>query len=329
MRSIAANALFVMIVLGLVAVGAVTWGVNQVSAPGPLTEPARFVVPRGASLNTVADLLAEEGVIASPALFRIAARYRDQDASLRFGEYEVAAGASVEQVLDLLSRGANVNYAVTAPEGLTSAEIVAILNAEPLLTGEIDETPAEGALAPDTYAIQRGDDRAAVLARMTALQARRVADAWAGRAEGLLLESPLELLTLASIIEKETAVPDEMPRVSAVFHNRLRRGMRLQSDPTIIYGITEGAGPLGRALTRRDIDTPTPWNTYTINGLPPTPIANPGAAALQAAANPAEDDALYFVADGTGGHAFARTLSEHNRNVARWRQIERQRRDGN
>jgi len=325
MRSVAANALFLLILAGVALAGAILYGMRAAEAPGPLAETTRVMVPRGASLDAVSALLAREGVIDSPTLFRLAARYAGKDGALRFGEYDVAAGASVRDVLTLLTEGPTVQYAVTAPEGLTSAEIVGLLAQEPLLTGEIAETPPEGALAPDTYSFQRGDTRASVIERMKRLQARRVQAAWEARDEGLPLESPLELVILASIIEKETGVPDELERVSAVFHNRLRRGMRLQSDPTIIYGITRGAGPLGRSLTRRDIDTPTPWNTYTIDALPPTPIANPGEAALMAAGQPAEFDALYFVADGSGGHAFARTLQEHNRNVAAWRAIERQR----
>jgi UPF0755 protein len=180
-------------------------------------------------------------------------------------------------------------------------------------------------LAPDTYSVQRGDSRAEVLERMAALQRERVAEAWAAQAPDSVLRSPEDLVTLASIIEKETAVAAERGLVAGVFHNRLRRGMRLQSDPTIIYGITEGRSRLDRGLTRADIQTPTPWNTYAIDALPPTPIGNPGRASLMAAAAPEETDALYFVADGTGGHAFARTLEEHNRNVARWRAIERAR----
>lgn len=325
MRSVAANALTLLIVLGVVAAGMIGYAMRQVGAEGPLAEPARFTVARGASLSQVSDRLAEAGMIESPTLFRLAARYRDQDESLRFGEYDIPAGASMAGLLDILTSGRTVQYSLTVAEGLTSQEVVALLRAEPLLSGEIDETPPEGALAPDTYAIQRGDSRAATLQRMKDLQTRRVAAAWEARDPELRLSSPLDLVTLASIIEKETGVAAERGLVAGVFHNRLERGMRLQSDPTIIYGITEGRGPLARSLTRSDIQTPTPWNTYTIDGLPPTPIANPGEASLMAAARPEATDAYYFVADGTGGHAFARTLQEHNRNVAAWRAIERSR----
>lgn len=325
MRSIAANALTALIVIGLVIAGAVMWGVTQVEGPGPLAEDRTFTVPRGASLARMADALEAEGVIGSAKLFRLNARYRDQETGLRYGEYAIPAQASMTQVLSILTSGRVIQYPVTVAEGLTSWEVVELLRRVEALDGEIDEVPPEGSLAPDTYAVQRGDTRAEVLARMRALQERRIADAWAARSPDNPLRSPEELVIMASIIEKETAVADERNRVSAVFHNRLRRGMRLQSDPTIIYGITEGQGSLGRALTRRDIDTRTDWNTYTIDGLPRTPIANPGGEALVAAALPDQTDELYFVADGTGGHAFARTLEEHNRNVAAWRAIERQR----
>jgi UPF0755 protein len=244
---------------------------------------------------------------------------------LRFGEYRIPARASMKEVLDLLASGRTVLYAVTVPEGLTSWEVVELLRASDILTGEIDSIPSEGSLAPETYSVERGDSRAELIARMQALQARTLALAWEGRQEGLRLDSPAQALVLASIIEKETGVAGERARVSAVFHNRLDRGMRLQSDPTIIYGITEGRGRLDRAIRRSDISGETAWNTYVIDGLPPTPIANPGREAIVAAVQPEQTDELYFVADGTGGHAFARTLAEHNRNVQAWRAIEGER----
>ena len=325
MRSIAANALTLMIVIGLAIAGVVGYAIRAVDAPGPTTAATTFVVPRGAGLERISAELERQGIIASASLFRIAARYAGLDGALRYGEYEAPAGASLRAVMELVASGRTVQHFITVAEGLTSREIVRLLEASPLLTGEIADIPPEGALAPDTYAVQRGDTRAEVLARMLALQERRVAQAWAERHPDLQLRSPEELITLASVIEKETGVAAERERVAAVFHNRLRRGMRLQSDPTIIYGITQGEGPLDRPLTRADIQRQTPWNTYAIDGLPRTPIANPGLASLMAAAKPIESDELFFVADGTGGHAFARTLQEHNRNVAAWRAIERQR----
>jgi UPF0755 protein len=325
MRSIAANAMTLLIALAVVAAGVAGWGRNAYFGPGPTTEERIVFVPRGAGLDRVADLLAAEGVIGSAALFRIGARYGGRNAVVRYGEYAVPAGASMAEVFGILVSGRTVQHPLTVPEGLTSWEVAALLNGSELLSGDPVEPPPEGSLAPDTYFLSRGDGRAEVLARMRSRQQRILAEAWAARAEGIAVASPEEALILASLIEKETGLDAERARVSAVFHNRLRRGMRLQTDPTIIYGLTEGRGPLGRELTRRDISGPTRWNTYVIDGLPPTPIANPGRAAIEAAVRPAVSDELYFVADGTGGHAFARTLEDHNRNVAAWRAIERQR----
>lgn len=325
MRSVAANAFTLLIVLGLAIIGAAAWGERAFNAPGPSAEPRIVAVPRGASLDEIARRLEAEGVISSATLFRLGARYARQADALRFGEYEVPAGASMAEVLALIASGRSIQYAITVPEGLTSWEIVRLIEASDLLTGEITALPPEGSLAPETYNVQRGDARESVIARMQALQARTLAEAWGARKAGLSLRTPEEALALASIIEKETGMVEERARVSAVFHNRLARGMRLQSDPTIVYGLTEGKGPLDRPLTRADISRPTRWNTYAIDGLPPTPIANPGRASIIAALQPIESDELYFVADGTGGHAFARTLTEHNRNVQAWRAIERRR----
>jgi UPF0755 protein len=325
MRSIAANAMTLLIAFAVVTAGAVGWGRNAYFGPGPTTEERIVLVPRGAGLDRVADLLAAEGVIGSAALFRIGARYAGRNAVLRYGEYAVPAGASMAEVYGILISGRTVQHPLTVPEGLTSWEVAALVNGSELLSGAPVEPPPEGTLAPDTYFLSRGDGRAELLDRMSSQQRRILSEAWAARADGIAIASPEEALILASLIEKETALDSERARVSAVFHNRLRRGMRLQTDPTIIYGLTEGRGPLGRELTRRDIAAPTRWNTYVIDGLPPTPIANPGRASIEAAVRPAVSDELYFVADGSGGHAFARTLEEHNRNVAAWRAIERQR----
>jgi UPF0755 protein len=211
------------------------------------------------------------------------------------------------------------------PEGLTSWQIVQGLLQADFLTGDLPDIPAEGSLAPNTFDVRRGADRQGILDDMQDAQQDILAEAWANRQDGLPLNSPAEALILASIIEKETSVADERRLVSGVFINRLNRGMRLQTDPTVIYGVTEGRGILGRGLRRSELDRETPWNTYVITGLPPTPIANPGRAAIEAAVNPENTDYIFFVADGTGGHAFAATLDEHNRNVAEWRRIEAQR----
>lgn len=325
MRSIAANAITLVIAIGVLIAGLAAYGVQTWRAAGPLAAERVIVVPRGATLDRMAERLEREGVISSAALFRIGARYEGRAEGLRFGEYRAPAGASMAEVLELLVSGRPVQYAITVPEGLTSWEVVELLRASDVLEGEIETTPAEGSLAPETYSVTRGESRAAVIERMRRLQERTLAEAWEARDPDIPIATPEEALVLASIIEKETGVAAERARVSAVFHNRLRRGMRIQSDPTIIYGITKGQGPLDRALTRRDINEPTPWNTYVIDALPPTPIANPGRESIFAAVQPAESEELYFVADGTGGHVFAESLAEHNRNVAAWRAIERQR----
>jgi UPF0755 protein len=325
MRNVAANALTLIIVLLVVGFGVVTWAQRQYRAPGPLTSETEVQVERGESLVSVTEKLADAGAIGNPMLFRIAARYDELDAGLRYGDYRIPAGASMREILELLNRGGNVIRQVVVPEGLTSWQVVEVLKMQPELEGEVAEVPPEGALAPAGYDFQRGDERQAVIDRMREEQAEILAAAWAGRAPDLPLESPEELLTLASIVEKETGVAEERPLVASVFVNRLRQGMRLQTDPAVIYGITKGEGPLGRGLRASELATVTPYNTYAIVGLPPTPIANPGRAAIEAAANPEESDFLYFVADGSGGHAFARTLQEHNANVAAWRRIEARR----
>lgn len=325
MRSIATTAITLVIVAGLLVAGVVGYAERRISGPGPLDAETVFVVPRGAALDRIAEALERNGIISSAMLFRIAARHSDDGRQVRFGEYAIPPGASIRDVLEQLRSGRVLQHALTVPEGLTSWEVVELVRSNEMLTGEIGEIPPEGMLAPDTFMITRGDTRAGLVARMRALQEQRIAQAWEARHDNLAIATVEEALILASLIEKETALADERTRVSAVFHNRLRRGMRLQTDPTIIYGITRGRARFERPIRRSDIDTPTPWNTYTIDGLPPTPIANPGFAALLAAVQPLESRDLFFVADGTGGHAFAETLQQHNRNVAAWRAIERER----
>lgn len=321
-RHLAANAITALIVAFFVLAGVATWAVGSFSAPGPLTENRQVELPRGASLKAVSEALAEDGVISNATIFRLGARYRGVDQEIKFGDYEIPAFASMEEVLEIIVSGRSIQYRITVAEGLTSWEVVELLRSSDLLSGEIAEIPAEGTLAPDTYFVSRGSSRSEVLARMQAAQTRILTAAWEMRDADSPLRSPEEALTLASIIEKETGVPEERPLVGGVFVNRLKRGMQLQSDPTIIYGITEGQGPLDRPIRRSDIERPTAYNTYVIDRLPPGPIANPGRDAILAAVKPAETDALYFVADGSGGHAFASTLREHNRNVAAWRRIE-------
>lgn len=325
MKHLISNALTIIIVIGALAAAAAGLGVRQFSAPGPLVEPKFVVLPRGANLTKASEALAEAGVIDSSAIFRIGARYKKVGGKLKFGEYEIPAKASMEEVLDILVSGKSIQYKITFAEGLTSWEFVQIINESDLLTGEVAGIPSEGSLAPDTYFVSRGTKRADVIARMQASQTKILEQAWAARQPDLPITSMEEALILASIIEKETGIASERGEVAGVFVNRLRKGIRLQTDPTIIYGITKGQGPLNRPIRRSDISRPTAYNTYVIDRLPPGPIANPGRAAIEAAVNPTETKAIYFVADGTGGHAFAETLREHERNVAAWRKIEKSR----
>jgi len=328
MKNIAANVFSILIVIGIGVLVAIGYAKYEFTKSGPLSEDVAVVLPKGAALKDTSRLLVLYGAIGDEFgqefLFRLGARYRREDRAIRYGEYLIPAGASMEEILALLVSGDSIQYKVTVPEGLTSFEIVEILRASDVLTGEIAEVPPEGSLAANTYFIQRSQSRSEVLTRMAEDQAAILAEAWEGRAEDLPLASPEEVLILASIVEKETGVVEERPRVASVFVNRLRRGIRLQSDPTVIYGITMGKTQLDRGLRRSELDRKTPYNTYQIDGLPPTPIATPGRDAIMAVVNPEETDFLYFVADGTGGHAFARTLKEHNRNVAAWRKIEKQ-----
>jgi UPF0755 protein len=246
----------------------------------------------------------------------------DQATRLRAGEFRFPAGVSMEGAVEVLVKGEVVSYAITLPEGLTSVEIVDLIKADPVLVGEVEAVPPEGTLLPETYHFVRGDSRQDLLDRMAGAMNTLLAELWRDRQDGLPLDSPEEAVILASVVQKETGLADELPLVASVFVNRLERPMRLQSDPTVIYAITRGETPLGRPLTRADLEIEDPFNTYVSDGLPPGPIANPGRAALAATLDPPETDFYYFVADGSGGHAFARTLAEHNANVAKWRRIQ-------
>lgn len=293
--------------------------------PGPHAETARVQLPRGASLRAIADRLQAVGAIRNATVFQVYIRLRRQAGALRSGEFDIPARADMPAVAAVLLRGEVVLHPITFAEGLTSRQIVEQMRAEKVLAGEVD-VPPEGSLLPETYKVPRGMQRADLLTQMAAAQSRVMADLWPKRQKGLPVTTPKEAVILASIVERETGVAGERPLVAAAFINRLNKKMRLQSDPTIIYGLVGGQGKLGRPIRRSEIRRKTPYNTYRINGLPPTPIANPGREALAAVLNPAKSDVLYFVADGTGGHAFAKTLAEHNRNVRRWRQIEKQQR---
>ncbi len=309
--------------IGLVAGVALGWAWHLYTRPGPLAESQTVVVPRGSGVRAIAQTLADAGVIEHPLLFALGSRLDDEP--LKAGEYLFPAGVSTRSAVERMQSGETVVRRVTVPEGYTSAQVVEVLRATEGLTGEIEEIPPEGSLLPETYHFSFGDSRADILRRMRQAMDSALDALWNRRDEGLPLESKRQALILASIVERETGVAGERPRVAAVFLNRLRRGMRLQSDPTVIYGLSDGTGSIDRALTRSDLATEHPYNTYVIDGLPPTPIANPGAAAIAAVLSPSETDELYFVADGSGGHVFSRTLAEHNRNVAKWRRIERER----
>lgn len=311
--------------LFLIAALVAAWSVFY--APGPSARQGEATIvslPSGAGVSAIAAQLKAAGVIRSTDMFKAAATLTGADRKLRAGEYEVPSGASLRSVLTLLVSGKVVRHYVTLPEGWSSAQAVDILMRQPILTGAVETVPEEGSLWPDTYEIARGDTRASIIARMQRARDENLARLWATRGPNSVVRTMDEAMILASIVEKETGVPAERPRVAAVFSNRLRAGMRLESDPTIVYGITKGR-PLGRGLRRSEIDQHTDWNTYQIDGLPPTPIANPGRDAVAAVLNPPRTEDIFFVADGTGGHAFARTYDEHLANVARWRAIERRR----
>ncbi len=290
---------------------------------GSAPRDASFVIPQGASMTRAAAIMEDAGAIADADGFVRNARLFGSDEPIKPGEYEVAAGTSYGDVLAMLQAGRTVQRFVMIPQGMPSVMVYDRLMANSRLTGTI-AVPEEGSILPDTYAIQAGESRVAVVARMQAAMDRAFADAWAQRSSSSAVRNRNEAMTLASIIEKETAKPEERRRVAGVYSNRLRQGIRLQADPTIIYPITRGRA-LGRRIRRSEIDAVNDYNTYSMAGLPVGPIANPGRASLMAALNPEAHDYVYFVADGTGGHIFGRTLSEHNANVARWREIRRQR----
>lgn len=379
-RSIASNAMTFLIVALFVLGGVILWGRGQYQGPGPLADAICVQVERGTNFRRVSRNLEDEGAVTNAAIFRMGADYSDRTGALKAGSYLIEPGASMEEIVDIVTRGGastcgtevvyrigvnqlsaqvreldpstnrfvevaefqpgveetpelynkvkeaqDTRFRIALAEGVTSWQVVTALRGMDVLRGAVEKIPPEGALAPDSYEVRVGDERADVLAKMIEQQELLVSAAWEARDPDLPLASPEELLTLASIIEKETGVAEEREQVASVFVNRLNRGMRLQTDPTVIYGITKGQGVLGRGLRRSELRAATPWNTYVIEGLPPTPIANPGRLSLMAAAQPADTSYVFFVADGTGGHAFAETLEEHNRNVARWREIEAER----
>jgi UPF0755 protein len=379
-RHIASNGLTFLIVALFLLAGLVAWGSREYSAAGPLETAICLEVPSGGTMKRLSADLVEKGAISSPFIFEVGADYTDKSGSLKLGRFRVPEAASMEEIVDIVTRGGrntcgaeviyrvginrtivdvreldpatnefvelvsfqagelevpaqyadvraegDATYRVVIAEGATSWQITNALGEIDILTPDVTDAPAEGSLAPRDYEIREGQTVSSVLDRMQTIQAAIMAEAWENRVDGLPLNSPEEAMILASIIEKETSVADERRQVASVFVNRLNSGMRLQTDPTVIYGITRGEGVLGRGLRQSELRGETPWNTYVIPGLPPTPIANPGKAAIEAALDPDTTEYIFFVADGTGGHAFATNLDDHNRNVAVWRQIEAER----
>jgi UPF0755 protein len=321
---IVGNAIFTVLILIAAVVGAgLYFGKQRFEAPGPLAEDKVVNIPRGLGIRDISDLLAREGVIDQPYVFMGGVFVLKARGGLKHGEYQFAKHASVADVVDTIIDGKVVQHALTIPEGLTSEQIVAKLLENTALTGQIKEIPREGSLLPETYKFTRGMTRAQIIQRMSQAHKHVLQEVWDHRMPDLPIKTPEQLVTLASIVEKETGRADERSRVASVFINRLKSKMRLQSDPTIIYGLTGGKGSLGRPIMKSEIEQPTPYNTYVIDGLPPGPIANPGRASLEAAANPARTKDLYFVADGTGGHVFSENYAEHQKNVAKLRALER------
>jgi len=298
--------------------------INYKYERGTEIEKGIFQVPKGAGLSTIADKLEDEGFIEDAFLFKLVTKLRGNEAHFKAGEFGIEQNSSMSAIYDVLADGKAILYPFTAAEGLTSAMIVRSLDSVSTLVDDDPAIPAEGTLLPETYLTPRGMTQSQLLQKMALAQTQLLDEAWEKRDPTIPVKTKEEAIILASVVEKETGIGMERGMVAGVFTNRLRKGMKLQSDPTIIYGITQGE-PLGRRIRRSEIDRRTDWNTYQIPALPKTPICNPGADAILAVLNPAETDALFFVADGTGGHAFAKTLAEHERNVAKWRKIQRER----
>ncbi len=323
---IAGNAIITIVLVVMLGVGGTyIYGKQKIEAPGPLQEEKIVNIPARAGMGDIADILQREGVIDNNrwAFFGgvIAMKARSE---LKSGEYAFQKNASLHEVINTIVDGKVVQHSFTIPEGLTSEQIVARLLENDVLAGQIKEMPREGTLLPETYKFPRGTPRDQVIQRMQQAQRRVLAEVWERRNADVPLKTADQLVTLASIVEKETGRADERSRVAAVFTNRLRQKIKLQSDPTIIYGLVGGKGTLGRPIKRSEIQQPSPYNTYVIDGLPPGPIANPGRASLEATANPARTRDLFFVADGTGGHSFSESYDQHQKNVAKLRTIEKQ-----
>ncbi len=324
---------FLLIVIFLVSTVGIAGGiwifnaVNSAGEPGPLPQESIVLIERGKGVSTIAQTLQQNNVIASAMVMKIVVRLQNDPRPLKAGEYQFTANISMNDALEMMRAGKIYDRKVTFPEGVTSWQVSEILKGQSDMSGELPETPPEGTLLPQTYHYINQEDRAALLGKMKQAMDKTMEELWPGRAGDLPFTTQAEALTLASIVEKETGVATERARIAGVFINRLRQNIPLQSDPTVIYAITkgqvqsEGQGPIGRRLLSKDLEEDSPYNTYLYPGLPPGPIANPGRASIEAVLHPEVHDYLYFVADGTGGHVFARTLEEHNSNVARWRKI--------
>ncbi len=310
--------------LSLLAGGLALYAIDRFERAGPLAADSIVYIPRGTGFDGITRRLEQAGVIDDPLIFRLGVRTLRAARGLRAGEYNFPAGVAMRGAVELLLSGETVVHRLTFPEGLASAEALALIAGAEALEGDAGPVPPEGSILPETYHYARGDSRAELIARMRRDMEMVLGELWLKRADGLPLDRREDAVILAAIVEKETAVPDERPLIASVYLNRLEKGMRLQSDPTVVYGLTGGTGPLGRALTHEDLQAANPYNTYLNAGLPPGPIANPGRASLAAVLHPAATEYLYFVADGSGGHTFAKTLREHNRNVAKWRVIKKQ-----
>lgn len=312
-----------ILAVGALIVGAILFVLSSWYGPGPAARAMRVQIERGSSVASAAAQLEAAGAIRSATLFRLNAKLFGDSAPIKYGEYEIPARASAEAILDILQGGEALQYKVTVPEGMPSILVHERLMAEEALTGTV-AVPEEGSVLPDTYAFERGEPRAKVLARMQSAMDKTLAELWAARKPSTVVKTPAEAIILASVVEKETGKPSERRMVAGVYSNRLRIGMKLDADPTVIYPVTKGK-PLGRRIRRSELRADNGYNTYARPGLPKGPIANPGRESIAAVLDPAPTEALYFVADGTGGHVFANTLAEHNRNVVKWRAIRRAR----
>ena len=311
-----------LLALAILAGGVIGFLLYYYNAPGPLSEPKNVLFKRGMGFESIVDKMAEEDVIRYPLLFKGLAVIVGDARKFKAGEYAFTATITPKLIMDMIAEGRVVVHRITLPEGFSVQDVKELLEKEPLLEGSVPDNIPEGSLLPETYHFTYGDERSLLVERMRTGMKQTLAELWQGRKEGLPYKTPEELLTMASIIEKETGVPHERGRVAAVFFNRLKKGMKLQSDPTTVYGLAKGA-PLGRNLTLSDLRAPTKYNTYVIDGLPPGPICNPGRSSLEAALNPAQTNDLYFVATGSGGHHFAATLAQHNANVAAYRKTQK------